>query len=726
MHVALVGAEHQEDLTVRYLRGSLEAAGHEVTQIVFNAADDIERAATLLAATQAPLAGLSLVFTNRAAEFAHLAERARQLGYRGHFTTGGHFAAFNAEALLRDVSAIDSVVVGEGEDAICALAEHLDDLGEVPALVFRARDGGVVRNQAQKKRGDLDALPWPTRRRPYDDYLGLPIANILGSRGCSHHCSFCSITAWHRMCGGARLRMRSPETIAEEMAPLYRDGVRIFNFHDDNFILPNRRLMLERVDRMKRALADHGVGRIAFATKARPDEIDRELLEPMMDLGLFRLFIGIEAGTAEALSQLGRTQRLEDNERALALLNELGVHACFNLLLWNPETTLEDVLLNVEWLREHPDNPMNFSRTEVYAGTPLLAQLQESGRLLGDYWGYDYRVADPRADRALTIAYAAFRERNFGRTSLHHLSMRVDYEYHLVAHFFGEHDELRREVKGFVRAVNLDTCDHLEAIVRGCADGTADPAAFTARVVEAVHRSDARLGLIGKHLLLELARAISPARGARSGPYGRRAAAAALVAALSLGASACSGENDDESSEVSEPPMTPPLAPVQPPLAPTTPTEVMQPTEPTPTAELEAREMPHGDPEAIRGQFNRRAMQHLVDGIRPPRETRVELLVAYDGSVTEITVGAEDLGQDAAARIAEQIGRLVFRGADVVGHRFILTVSASELRTRPRVTKQVPVRALHPDPDDDRWTHVAEAAHNPFLDERNLQLDDPE
>ena len=293
---------------------------------------------------------------------------------------------------MRDVPAFDLVACGEGEEIACRLAGGLGDPADIPGLVWRDADGGIFRNPPAVKPPDLDVLPRPVRKRPFDEYLGIPIVNMLSSRGCTYACGFCSISAWHKLCGGDRFRMRAPECVADEMADLYGEGVRIFNFHDDNFIPRNIADGFDRFRALERALKRRGVGRIGFAVKARPDNVDEELFAYLKSLGLFRVFLGIEAGTAESLRNLRRGQTRDDNVRALAIVNRLDLHACFNLLMFNPDSSLEDFAANVAFLRAHPHNPMNFCRTEIYAGTPLEWKLRRERRLLGDYWGYDYRM----------------------------------------------------------------------------------------------------------------------------------------------------------------------------------------------------------------------------------------------------------------------------------------------------------------------------------------------
>jgi anaerobic magnesium-protoporphyrin IX monomethyl ester cyclase len=540
MRIAVIGAEFEENLAVRYLIAALETKGHEVISIVFNGPGDIDRAAGELASSGVQLAGLSMVFTYRAREFADLATRARRLAFAGHMTAGGHFAAFNAEALLRDVPAIDSVAVGEGEAIVCDLAKHLDDLASVRGLVWRSPQG-VIRNVSASKPYDLDGLAIPPRKHPFDEYLGIPITNILASRGCAHACSFCSISAWHQLCGGERVRLRSPESIADEMAMLYRRGARIFNFHDDSFVLRDPQAFRARMAELSTALDRRGVSRIAFAIKSRPDAVSLESFAPLKSMGLFRVFLGIEAGTDTSLRQLGRRQTLADNVRALDVMQRLDLHAAYNLLLLNPDSTLEDLEGNVAFLRAHPHLPTNFCRTEVYAGTPLEHKLRKEGRLCGDYWGWSYAISEPRAQCAFELIAIAFNHRNHAVDGLHHLTMQVDYEHQLLGHFFETSQALRQQVKRFIVDVNHNTCTHLTSIidtVRHAPLAGATRERLAREFADRIRRDDQVLRKVAEAIVLEIqarVKAASPIVGERN-LWKRTAAAAGIAATMTLAA----------------------------------------------------------------------------------------------------------------------------------------------------------------------------------------------
>ena len=352
---------------------------------------------------------------------------------------------------------------------------------------------------------------------------------------------------------------------------------------------------------------------------------------------------------------------------------------------------------------------MNFCRTEIYAGTPLERQLRESGRLRGDYWGYDYRIADARAQESFSIAYAAFAQRCFGLTSLHHWAMRLDYEYHLLSRFFGRDESLRAQVKDFVQAVNLDTAERLAAIVAAVGAGIDDRDAFVARVKREVHDRDAELDAIGREILDALHDAAVEAPSGFVGPWAQRAAAAGLVAALSLGGPGCSGDDDGPThySETipaptepvgEDPPAT--LIPIDPQPAPAPPAPVPAPD---PVPEL-------GDASAIRPEFNRRALRRVAREIQPPRDATVTLTLADDGSVQEASVAADGLDAARQARIADRLRRLRFTTAGVGGKRFVLSLTRAQIRAAS--TARLPF-APHPTEMAPPPTHFSEMAPPP-------------
>jgi len=159
----------------------------------------------------------------------------------------------------------------------------------------------------------------------------MPICDMLSSRGCFANCHFCSISAWHKRMGGPRLRQRSVEDVAAEMAYLYhRLGVRLFNFHDDNFFLPSRAASIARFEAMGRRMREAGIRRAGVQIKARPDSVDRETVAVLKELACFRVFLGVESNAVAGLKALGRGLSREQTARPLDILLEADLHVTFN------------------------------------------------------------------------------------------------------------------------------------------------------------------------------------------------------------------------------------------------------------------------------------------------------------------------------------------------------------------------------------------------------------
>ena len=463
MKVALIGAELEENLGLRYIASSLERHEHEVEIIPFNSQHDIPRAVKHITGFKPQITGLSMVFTGRAKEFCQLAQTLRDEGYSGHIIAGGHFASFNCIQLLKDFPSFDSVGLGEGEELVCALADNLDNVCQIPGLCYRRGDGTLATNPSTGNPDNLDALPFP-KRTEFHEYFDKPIASILSSRGCWRNCAFCSINAWYKRGGGRKFRLRSVENIVAEMKELYfLHGVRIFNFQDDNFFLQNQTQALRRFEEIRAGLRREGVEEIAIAIKARPDSITFDSIKVLDDLGLFRVFLGVENASENGLSNLNRKCTLEMILNALRILNDFDIHVAYNILMFEPDTVMSDILTNLRFIERHIDNPFNFCRAEAYAGTGLEEKLLAEDRLLGDYFGFDYRLKDPKSEAFHQIANYAFFNRNFSDSGLHYFNMQVDFYFQLLRRFNPEvlTQTLRGAVRSFIKQTNLDTYMHL-------------------------------------------------------------------------------------------------------------------------------------------------------------------------------------------------------------------------------------------------------------------------
>ena len=343
------------------------------------------------------------------------------------------------------------------------LADHLEDLSRVHGLCYRKSDGSVTTNISTGNQDNLDALPFP-KRLTFHEYFDKPIASILTSRGCWRNCAFCSINAWYERGGGKKFRVRSVENIVAEMKELYfRYGVRIFNFQDDNFFLPRPEKALRRFEELRDGLKQEGIEGIAIAVKARPDSITYDSIRVLDGLGLFRVFLGVENAHENGLRNLNRKCTLDQILNALRILNDFDVHLAYNLLMFEPDTVLNDILVNLRFIERHIENPFNFCRAEAYPGTGLEAKLRAEGRLLGDYFGFDYRLKDPRSEAFHQIANYAFFDRNFSDFGLHYFNMQVDFYFQLLRRFHPEvlTQTLRASVRNFIKQTNLDTYECL-------------------------------------------------------------------------------------------------------------------------------------------------------------------------------------------------------------------------------------------------------------------------
>ena len=541
MRAVLIGSELEENLAIRYLASSLETAGHEVSLAPFSGTDDTQDVLAEVARTAPELVGLSMTFQRRAEEFGAVSTAIRQAGHRGHITVGGHFPTFAFQEVLERYPAIDSVVRHEGERTLvemCAALAAREPLEGISGVVSRRADGGFAVAPTRPLISDVDSIAFPKRIGPPQLHMGIPAAFLVGSRGCYGHCTFCCIHAYIKDAGGNLYRERSAGNIADEVAELRRTrGARMLVFHDDDFFTRDSARDLARVTALRDAFEERGVTDVALVLKARPDDLDPDVFRVLKQIGLLRVYIGIEAGSSQGLKTLGRGVDITANQRALDFLRQRDVYACFNMLIFDPETRLKSLRQSLDFLDRNADIPMNFCRTEIYPGTPLFKKLDREQRLRGDVFGWDYSINEPAAERAFRVFSKAFLDRNFRCDGLMNSNLSLGYYLHLLKQFYPRAltPSLRDLATSVCRRVNRDSVARMREIVEFAAtERSESPAAleeFTELLTEDVTRANASL----EAQVAEASRAmLDAARGTvRIRPVPRWTAAAAAAIALS-------------------------------------------------------------------------------------------------------------------------------------------------------------------------------------------------
>jgi anaerobic magnesium-protoporphyrin IX monomethyl ester cyclase len=541
MKIALVGPEKEENLSLRYLASSLASAGHEAILAPFDEPGDAEAALEACAGTD--IIGLSMCFQPRAAEFIDLAEEARVRYPGALIVAGGHFASCAASELLANCQAIDVVVIHEGERTLVEVAawraagSSRDGLGSIKGLAYR--EGGDMHfTESRPIVRDLDELPRPDRSGPVRLVAGVPAAYLFGSRGCVNDCDYCCIRSLHQLAPGPRFRQRSPERIADEMAELYFGrGIRLFTFHDDNFLVPSEEANLRRLDAFAEAFEKRGLRHIGIYMKCRPGDLSPAAAARLADLGLVRIFLGIESASARGYASLGRKQTPEDAERAFGILDGLGISVQYSMLTFHPDANAETLRSDLAFMRRHANHPFNFGRAELNAGTAIEERMLQAGRTTGSYLGRGYRMADPDTQAAWRSYRTLFLDRCSHERSLLNSAISLDHLSAVMRRFYDgpETTALSHEIETWRRRATNATLDLWEAVLDG---EVASPAAEAAQRREFMAEHDILLRRLNALTLgmVGLEERDGRLRSSKDAGARRRLARHVAAAALAVGA----------------------------------------------------------------------------------------------------------------------------------------------------------------------------------------------
>lgn len=371
-------------LLTGYAAAMLRSEGHEV-EIVDGyldglSYDDIE---CRIATAGPDMIGVHMVYQWKVdLDLLGFLEKVKNKGLSSYITAYGFYPTFAFEEILQECPSVDSVITGEPEMTFAGLAGSLsrrDCPAAVPGMAVMD-ESGRVRHLPRDPVENLDLLPFPVRT---EAMLRLPEVNILGSRGCYGGCTFCYVNPFYGR--GSRWRGRSPENITAEMDQIIAEsGKKDFYFTDPNFFGPGKEGQ-KRALRLASLLEER---RVRFGIEARVNDIHDETVGALVEAGLRHILIGLESGKDQSLKRMNKMTTVAQNEKAVAILRKHGIEPNVGFIMFEPDSTLEDVRINFEFLRRNgllENLPVTanvlYHHQIVLRGTPAYRNLQAAGRL---------------------------------------------------------------------------------------------------------------------------------------------------------------------------------------------------------------------------------------------------------------------------------------------------------------------------------------------------------
>ncbi len=285
---------------------------------------------------------------------------------------GSGYSVFPRSALR--ASGADYGIAGDGEVPLAMLAASVageGDTASVPGLVWH--DGDEVRCNAPWL-GPVSELP--TRERAlidnprYFDEGGQ--AGVETKRGCDRGCIYCA----DPLGKGRRVRVRTPQQVADEFEVLLAQGIDHLHLCDSEFNVPADHALAVCHEMTRRDLGR----RARWYTYASPAGFTPEHARAMRSAGCVGVNFGADSGDDRMLAALGRDFGAADLCHTAEACRDAGLVFMYDLLLGGPGETKQSVATTIELMKRLSPHRVGVSLgVRIYDGTKLADTVRRGG-----------------------------------------------------------------------------------------------------------------------------------------------------------------------------------------------------------------------------------------------------------------------------------------------------------------------------------------------------------
>lgn len=280
---------------------------------------------------------------------------------------GGPHPSTEGPRTLEEIDA-DYTLRLEGEEILLGLCNGTP-LKDISGLIYR--DGDKIIENPRGSFTDVTKIPFPKYEKfELDKYLRKKI-RILTSRGCPYSCTFCSV----KNTIGKKMRLRTPESVVEEVKFWTDKGYRDIDFIDDHLLFDKKRVIefCEGIEKLNINDLNLSVG-----NGIRADGVDKEILTYMKRAGFKGLSMGVEASNNRMLKLIKKGETIEQIENAIKLATDMGFDVSLFFIVGQPHETEKEVRESFKLALKYPVNNVSFYNPVPFPGTELYEYVEKN------------------------------------------------------------------------------------------------------------------------------------------------------------------------------------------------------------------------------------------------------------------------------------------------------------------------------------------------------------
>ena len=278
---------------------------------------------------------------------------------------------------------VDAVVVGQGEDALLEVVQHLEageSLKGIAGVGYK-QDGRIAFNPARPLKPLAEMPPKAYHLADFDAYqrvCGRRWAMYTSSLACPYNCGYCTNDGVY----GRKWNALEPAQVVEETTDLVsRYNLELLWIVDDNFLIDR-----DRAVGIAEGLVRRGV-HFDWSIQASTNLVIRLTVEELKLLrrsGLTQVSQGADTGSLKMMHLMNKDfQDLDCIYQAADKLTAAGIRPSFNLIFGYPGETeterRESVALMMNICRRYPGAEFWTNIFTPYPGSPIMKRAFELG-----------------------------------------------------------------------------------------------------------------------------------------------------------------------------------------------------------------------------------------------------------------------------------------------------------------------------------------------------------